>query len=142
MRPPGRFRITLALVRPFGHVPHFIRAILRSFQISYFSTDLLMSFSYSFNLFVPMRRVQINLEVDPLHKIPVSYCLFYGPLILFSKVSSISQISQSGSFALPAVMECTGIALLSRCTLAHGYNRHSFRALSYRDLLQDNPTIY
>ena len=32
--------ITLALVRPFGHVPHDIRTILRSFLISYFSTDV------------------------------------------------------------------------------------------------------
>ena len=28
------------------HVPHLIRAIFRSFPISYFSTDLLVSFSY------------------------------------------------------------------------------------------------
>ena len=41
------YRITLALVRSFGHVPHLSRAILRSFQTSYVSTDLLMSFSYS-----------------------------------------------------------------------------------------------
>ena len=34
---PRRFRITLALVRPFGNVPNVIRTILRSFQISYFS---------------------------------------------------------------------------------------------------------
>ena len=26
------YRITLALVRPFGHVPHLIRAILRTFR--------------------------------------------------------------------------------------------------------------
>ena len=31
---------------PFGHVPHLFRAILRYFQISYFSTDLLRSFSF------------------------------------------------------------------------------------------------
>ena len=117
----GSCRIALALVRPFGHVPHLIHAILRYFPISYFSTDLLMSFSYSSsNLSVLMRRVQWNLVVDPLHGIPVSYCLSYGPLILFSKVSSASLISQSGSFALPAVMGCTGIALLSRSTLTHG----------------------
>ena len=43
-------------VRAFGYVLHRIRAILRSFQISNFSTDLLMYFSYSsFNLFVLMR---------------------------------------------------------------------------------------
>ena len=46
-----RFRITSALVRPFGHTPHRIRAIFRSFRISYFATDIVMSFSYSsFNL--------------------------------------------------------------------------------------------
>ena len=42
--------------------------------------------------------------VDPLRGIPVSYCLSYGPLILFSKVSSASLISQSGSSALPVVI--------------------------------------
>ena len=57
--------------------------------------------------------------VDPLHGIPVSYCLFYGLFILFAKVSFASVISQSGSFALPAIMGCTGIALLSRSTLTH-----------------------
>ena len=36
---PGRYRITLAPVRPHGHVLHLIRAILHSLQISYFSTD-------------------------------------------------------------------------------------------------------
>ena len=54
MRPPGIFRITLALVRHFGHVPHLIRAILRYFQIPYF-TDLQTYFSYSLNLSVLMR---------------------------------------------------------------------------------------
>ena len=38
------------------------------------------------------------------------------PLILFSKVSSALLISQSVSFALPAVMGRTGIALLPRST--------------------------
>ena len=53
--PPGKFRITSALVRPFGHIPHFIRAIHLSFHISYFSTQ--MSFSYYFfYLSVLMRR--------------------------------------------------------------------------------------
>ena len=118
--PPREIRITLTLVRPFEHVPDLIRAILRSLQISYFSTDLLMSFSYSFfNLSVPMRRVQWNLVVDPLHGILVSYCLSYGPLILFSKVSSASLIGQHCSFALPAVMGGTGIVLLSQFTLTH-----------------------
>ena len=46
--------------------------------------------------------------------ISVSYCLSCRPLILFSKVSSVSLISQSDSFA------GTGIALLSRSTLTHG----------------------
>ena len=62
----------------------------------------------------------MNEVVDPLHGIPVSYCHSYGPLILFSKVSSTSIISQSGSFALPAVMGCIGIALLPRSTLTRG----------------------
>ena len=116
----GRYRITLALVRPFGHVPHLIRAIIRSFQITY-STNLLMSFfCSSFNLSVLVRRVQWNLAVNPLHGIAVPYCLSYRPLILFSNVSSASLISQSGSFALPAVIGCTEIALLSRSTLTYG----------------------
>ena len=66
-------------------------SLFRSFHISYFSTDLQMSFSYSsFNLSVFMRRVQWNLEVDLLHGIPVPYCLSCGFLILFSNVSSAS----------------------------------------------------
>ena len=120
-RPQGKFRITSALARPFGHVPGLTCAIFRSFQIYCFSTDLLMYFTYSsFNLSVLMRRIQWNLVVDPLHGIPVSYCLSYGPLLLFSKVSSASLINQSYSFALPAVMVCTGIALLPRFTLTGG----------------------
>ena len=45
-----------------------------------------------------------------------SYCLSYGPLILFSNDSSGSLISQSGSFSLQAVMRCTQIASLLRST--------------------------
>ena len=48
---------------------------------------------------------------------PFPIAFFMGPLILFSKVSSVFLIGRSGSFALPAVMECTGIALLSQFTL-------------------------
>ena len=104
---PRRYRITLALVRPFEHVLHLICAILRSFKISYLSTNLLMSlFCSSFNL-----SLQLNLVVDPLHGIPVSYCLSCGPLILYSKVFSSSLINQSNCFAP------SGIALLSRSTL-------------------------
>ena len=54
--PPGRHRITLALVRPFGHAPHLIRAILRSIKISYFSIDDF--FLHFFQSFFLMRRVQ------------------------------------------------------------------------------------
>ena len=39
------------------------------------------------------------MKFGPLPEIPVSNCLSYGPLILFSQVSSASLISQSGSFA-------------------------------------------
>ena len=39
--------------------------------------------------------------------------------ISFSNVSSSSLLNQSGSFALPVVMGCTGITLLSRSTLTH-----------------------
>ena len=60
-----------------------------------------------------------------MHGIPVSDCLSCGPLIFISKVSSAPLISQSGSFALPAVMGCTGVALLSQSTLTHNYNGHS-----------------
>ena len=67
--PPERYRISLALVRSFGHVLHLIRAILRSFQISYFSTDLMSFCCFSFDLFVLARRVQWSLVVDPLHGI-------------------------------------------------------------------------
>ena len=88
-----------------------------------FSTDLLMLFFYS----------SFNLSVEPLHGIPVSYCVSYGPLILFSKVSSASLICQSGSFELPALMVCTGFALLPRSTMdtasEPGVRGTSFRAI-------------
>ena len=89
----------------------FLILFVPSFILSRFSTSPLICRS------VLMRRVQLNLVVDLLHGIPVFYCLSYEPLILFSNVSSASLISQSGSFALPAVMGCTGIALLPRYTL-------------------------
>ena len=41
----GKFNITPELVRTLGLVPHPICAILRSFQIFYFSIDLLMTLS-------------------------------------------------------------------------------------------------
>ena len=40
--------ITLALVGPCGHVPHLIRAIDRSFQISYYSL------AFFFYMFLPL----------------------------------------------------------------------------------------
>ena len=43
--------------------------------------------------------------------IPVSYCFSCGSLVLFSKVSSASLISQSGSFALLLVIVSTVIDL-------------------------------
>ena len=136
LSPPGRYRITLALVRPLGHVPHLIRAILRSFLIYYFSTDL-------FDIFCSHAEGTMNEVVDPLHGIPVYYCLSYGPLIIFSKVSSASLISQSDSFTLPAVMGCTGIALLSQSTQTHRLQWIlCFRARGWRNLLQGNPTSY
>ena len=49
-------------------------------------------------------------ELDPLHGIPASYC--------FSKVLPPSKLA--GSYALPAVMVCTGITLLLRSTVTHG----------------------
>ena len=53
----------------------------------------------------------MNEVVDPLHGIPVLYCLSCGPLLLFSNVSSASLIIQSGGNA---------IALLPQSTLTHG----------------------
>ena len=44
--PRRKFRITLALVRPFEHIPHLIRATLRSFQISYFSDAFFLFFQF------------------------------------------------------------------------------------------------
>ena len=112
-------RITLALVRPFEHVPHFILPIFRSFQISYFSTDLLKSFSCSsFNLSVLVRWVQWNLVVDPSHGFSVSYCLSYGPSYFLPGFYHLP-FSQPDSFVLPAVMGGTGIVLLSQYTLTH-----------------------
>ena len=79
---PGRYMITLALVSPFGHVPHLIRAILRSFQISYFSTDLLMSFllffqSFCFHTESTMRFGSWLLAWDPGFLMPFLWNLLY-----------------------------------------------------------------
>ena len=57
--------------------------------------------------------------VDPLHSIPVSYCRYYGaPLIIFLCLTT-SLICQARSFALPALIGCTGIALLSQSDRTH-----------------------
>ena len=50
-------------------------------------------------------------------RILLAIAFLVGPIILFSKVSSASL--GGGSFALPAVMGCTGVALLSQTTLTH-----------------------
>ena len=42
---------------------------------------------------------------------PIAFLV--GPLVLFSKVSSASQISQSGSFTLPVVIGCEGISYIA-----------------------------
>ena len=52
----------LALVSPFGHVSHLIRVILRSFQISYFFTDV---FSLFFRSFSSHEEGTMNKVVDP-----------------------------------------------------------------------------
>ena len=124
-----RYRITLALVRPLGQVSRLIRAILRSFQISYFSTNLVSFYCSSFNFFFPMRRIQCNLVVDPLHGISVPYYLSYGPLILFSKGSSASLTWQYCILALPVVMGYTGIAIMDTAS-EPGVRGTSFRAIS------------
>ena len=62
----------LALVKPFGHVFHLIRTIYRSFEISYFSTDVfLLRF---FPAFCSRAEGTMNEVVDSL----------YGSLLLFS----------------------------------------------------------
>ena len=112
-----------------SHVPRLICTILRSFKISFFSTDLLKDFSYSsFNLSVLMRRVQCNLVFDPLHEISVSYCLSCGPHILFSKVSSASLIIQSVSCALPAIYSDSWATMDT--VSEPGVEGTSFRAIS------------
>ena len=75
--------ITLALVCFFGHVPRLICAIFRSFQFFY-STDLLISFSYSsFNFSVSMRRVRRNLVVTLCMGSLFSTAFLLGPLYYF-----------------------------------------------------------
>ena len=74
---PRRSRTTLDLVSLLG-MPHLIRAILRSFHISYFSADVFLflpSFWYH-------AEGTMN-EADPRHRITVA---FMGPLLLFSNV--------------------------------------------------------
>ena len=108
--PQGRCRIILAQIRSFESVPSLISAfVLSDFLLLHRFADV---FSYSFNLSIHMRRYN-EIWKFSLDGIPVFYCLSYGPLLLFFKVSSASLISQSGSFALPAVMRCRGIALFS-----------------------------
>ena len=102
--------ITLALVRPFGNVPHLIR--IPYFVLSRFPTSPLMSFSYSyFSVSVLMRKVQWYLVVDPLHEIPLSYCLSCVLLILFSRVFSAS----INSLTNPVVLHYRGDGLYRDC---------------------------
>ena len=91
--PSERYRIYIYI-----GLPHLIRVIIRSFQISYFSTDLLMFFSCSsFDLSVLMRRVQWNLVVDPLRGIFVLLPFLWTYLIIFQDltVSLIASLLQS-----------------------------------------------
>ena len=80
--------------------------------------------------------------VDPLHGIPVSYYLSYGPLLLFSQSLTVSLIGHSVSIALPAVIGGTGMALLSQFNLIQMLQWTMIRARGQRNLLQGNPTIY
>ena len=86
LRPSGRFRMVLALVKPYGHVSHPIRAILRSFQIFYFYTDVFISLPS----FCSHAESTMNEVVGPLHGIPVSYCLYYGPSYYFPRSYHLS----------------------------------------------------
>ena len=71
----------LTLVSPFGYVPHLIRVILRSLQISYFSTDV---FVLLFRSFCSHAEGTMNKVVDPLHGVSVSYYLFLcAPYIIY-----------------------------------------------------------
>ena len=89
---------------------------VQSFVLSRFPTSQLIFWF----LFITLSFFLFSYVVDPLHEIPVSYYLSYRPLILFSKVSSASLISQFCSFALSAAIGCTGIALFPRSTLTGG----------------------
>ena len=50
--------------------------------------------------------------VNSPHGIPVSYCLSYGVLLIIFQGLTSSLIGQPGSFALPAVMRDSRVALL------------------------------
>ena len=65
LRPPESFKI----VMPSGHVPHFIRAVGRSFRIYYFLIDVLMVFFLSF---CSHAKCRMNEVVQPLHSIRIS----------------------------------------------------------------------
>ena len=65
-----------------------------------------------------------------------------GPFTIFQSLTD-TLIGQTGSFALPAVMRVTRIALLSQFTLTHRLQQTlCFRARSQRNLFQGNPIIY
>ena len=70
---------------------------------------------------------------------PLLIAFLMGPLILFSKVSSASLISQSGSFELPAVMGCTGVALLSQ-SITHRLQPHRLQWTMLLRLELDEPS--
>ena len=114
---PLEIRMTLAPVRPFGHVPRLFRVIFRSFHICYFSTVLLMSFlslTLSFHVSVG--------EYNELGSWPSAWNIrflmpfLWAPLIIFQCLIA-SLIGQSCSFALLAAIGGTRIALLSKVTL-------------------------
>ena len=116
--PPERYRIILALVKAFGHVSHITRAIISSFLnflFLHWTSDVI--FLLSFQSFCSHAEGTMKFRSWPFAWVLVFYYLSYGPHILFSKVSLTSQ---SGSFALQAVMGYSGIALIPRSTLTHG----------------------
>ena len=83
LRPPVRYCFTLALARTCGDVSHLIRAIFPSSQISYLSTDLLMSFLFFFQSFCSRSEGTMKFAWDTRFLLPLLLAL-----LLFSKVSS------------------------------------------------------
>ena len=92
-------------------------SFISDFLLLHLSSDVV--FLLFFQSFCSRAEGSMKFSSWPFAWDPRFLLTFLWALISYSKVTSASLISQSGSFTLPAVMGSTGVALLSQSTLIH-----------------------